>query len=215
MRRRGNLTMLMGLVAVVALGLGMMKYAANWLARGVVLAALVCLLFVTIAAIVRRRGQATWIGTAVFGWGYCLLILTALFVHVFVTDTHGNPLHDWWMDDLARPIADRFHPEPPFPADPFLHTTTVHNPKNPGPTKVVDDKEIPFTPDDLKAQAEYDARRDLYNRWGDSVQNATMIGLTIQGTAFALIGGATGRVLSDRSTTADETPGAEPSTSTG
>jgi hypothetical protein len=202
MRRRASLAMLMGFVAMVAIGLAAMKVATEWLTRGVVLSSFVGLLVVTLGMFVRQCHRAAWIGTSVFGWGYLLLVVTSSFMNV-LSGTHGDSSYIWRIDDLAGVIAERLHPEVPYPSDLFPGVITTFDPATGRWTKVIDNQKIPYTPADLKLQAEHDARFAFYKDRANSAAQAHLIGLAIQGVAFSLVGGVTGHILSDRSAPAE------------
>jgi hypothetical protein len=76
MRRRASLITLMGLVAVVAVGLAAMKFATEWMMKGSMAIGFVALLVGTLGAAVRRSGS--WIGFALFGWTYALVAFVTL-----------------------------------------------------------------------------------------------------------------------------------------
>jgi hypothetical protein len=100
--------MLMGFVAVLALGLAAMKVASEGMMKASMTIGLVILLVGTLGAAVRRSG--VWIGFALFGWTYALV--------AFVTPVNEALEARFPASDLMNNLADRMHPKPAGIGDP-------------------------------------------------------------------------------------------------
>ena len=99
--------MLMGLVAVLAVGLVAMKVATETMMRAAFAFGLLTLLIGTLGAIVRRRGA--WIGFALFGWAYTLVALLTPIQDVIEAELR--------VSEPIEYLIDWLHPEPPGTGD--------------------------------------------------------------------------------------------------
>jgi hypothetical protein len=193
-RWRVGLPSSMALIVVLALGLAMMKAATEWIARSVVLAAFVVLLVATVGAIVRRRDRAAWIGFAAFGWAHLIVALIASSADLIFSNSDEDEPGLWRVDGLAGALASRLHPELPQP---------VRTPQERGHSS--DRAELKFL-------ADFEANTALYEARHRAAEHSRAIGVAFQGLAFALVGAATGRALSDRYTLANASQEASTST---
>ncbi|WP_435009438.1 hypothetical protein P12x_000690 [Tundrisphaera lichenicola] len=215
MTRRLGLTQIMTLIVVVAAGLGAMKAATNWMTGMAILSALVTLLVSTIGAIVSGR-RTSWIGAAVFGWGYlayCTL-MAVLGTAEFTVDRRDRS-NVWQFEGPAIELVLLIHPQFPWPKDPSPSRITNYDPATDLYTKDVGGAMVPFTTEEVRRQVNYKARSKAYEEQLQAGNNSLLIALTIQGMAFGLIGGAVGYALADQSNPLDLSPGTEPTTSPG
>jgi hypothetical protein len=206
MRRRASLAMLMGVVAVLAVGLAAMKVATSESSRAVFGLGFLALLVGTLGALVRSRGRAAWIGFALFGWVYALVLLVPPLRDAIAAELPGEGPLEEVVDLIQPPLA--------MPAEPAFYLPSEANVRKgedgryhytaPGGQNVL------LAPQEAKQWEAYLGRLDAFEARRESARQARRIALTFLGLVFAVLGAATGQALEDRSTNT----GASPATGT-
>ena len=198
--KRFPLSILMGFIGVLAVGLGLMRNG-SWLAGRVTLAVLAVVLLVGLLGALVRRGEGSWVGFALFGWSYALLAF------IFPPEAeYGRRINP--ISDLVDRLVNGLHPGPgPSPAAPTFNPrfqAMIGDPQNlaflregqglgnPGLLSRLTDAEKTT----LKA---YQDQLDSYNGGvvllAERQANARGIGHALFAMIFALIGSVLGRVL--------------------
>ena len=192
MKWRVNLAMLMGLVAVLAVGLAAMKVATDGVVQWILLGSTIALLLGSVAALVRRRG--TWIGFSVFGWGYLAILAAPFLLHVIVPDLDPADLARLRIDGPVADAANRLHSVTPGPVRPFDYTSDRSSGK-PILYRVRPTGMVPLTPAEFKAVVAYTDSYATHEHQLRAASCATWIGLAFQGLAFASLGAVAGQLL--------------------
>ncbi len=189
MKWRVNLAMLMGLVAVLALGLALLKVATDQSARVVFGLGLLSLLIATLGAFIRRQDRAPWIGFSLFGWVYATALLVPPLRETVVIDLPGRQtLYD---------LVNRFQPVLPEPVEP--------SGKSPSNILVREDssgwhyrqggQNLELTTEEWKPWAAYLDRKNAHDAQSDAAEAACRIALTFLGLTFAVLGSGLGLIL--------------------
>jgi hypothetical protein len=202
MRRRASLAMLMGLVAIIAVGLAAMKVATDGASRLVFGSGLLSLLVGTLGALVRRRGRAAWVGFALFGWAYALVLLVPPLRNSIAAELPGEGPLEEVVDLIQPPLALPAEPAFYMPSDAIVRKGEDgrYHYTAPGGQNVL------LAPQETKQWDAYLGRMDAFMARRESAHQARRIGLAFLGLAFAVLGAATGQVLEDRNPVAVASP---------
>lgn len=183
---RFTLSSLIGLIAVLGLGMAAMRSGSDLANRSVFNAMLAALFVGLLGALVGRGGA--WVGFALFGWGFAGL-------------TFGPVLRDEFGPRLltkpwAQMAADRVYNIPPAPDISVLA----------GPIHLINGQ----VPEEHKRKAqEFNravmARGATINPVRERYENSAKIFQSILVLVIALVGAVVGRLLSPRCATAGET----------
>jgi hypothetical protein len=210
MKPRAGLAQLMGLIAVVSLGLAAMKVASFLVATAVVLASVTALLVGMVGARVRQK-RAAWVGFSLFGWGYVVILLIPMLLPLAIPLNDAAAVRQSWAE-INQPIDQcilLLHPDLSEPSQPFEVFFDTN-----GQTKL-NTTRLPLTPDESKLFDSYLHDQALCDERLRARACAKLIALAIQGVAFAFIGAAVGHFLDDRSRTTGNPPEAPTSNSPG
>jgi hypothetical protein len=190
MRRRASLTVLMGLVALIAVGLGMMKVATPDSSRLIYALALIVYLVATVGAIVRKRRSA-WVGFAVFGWAYAVATLPSLLNAELSAELPNF--------DPVGALVEWMYPKRPAPVNPFPFEVAREGDRY--VKFLLGEGLTPFSPapEDAKAIDSYLEKVSVWHNWYEANSSAYRVGRTFLGLTFALGGALTGHLLGDRS----------------
>jgi hypothetical protein len=182
---------ILALIAVLAAGLAAMRDGSDLAARAAFTLMLGALLVGLLGAIV-LRGEAAWVGFALFGWVYAL----ATCVSPIKEEIRPRLLTTWLLDDFT----ERMHNIPPLPASAPLRVPTVQTGNR--ARKMVDGRWVTMTPAEAQMQADYLAK--INHRWSRyhakeaEINNSRQIGHLILSLIFALVGAVLGRILAAR-----------------
>jgi hypothetical protein len=207
MKRRVGLTQLMALIAVLALGLALMKVAPEESDRWAGALFLVTLLVATLALIV-RRDRAGWVGFTLFGWAYALVALIAPLQTLIQDRLPTDEMIDRW-------VIDHVHSLPPAPINPLNYQMLVDasgywkSNSNSGWVR------FQPTPEEAKIIDVYLIQVQQYREHERKIPRSRQIFYTFSGFAFALVGSIAGRVLSDRAILAGGISDLQPSPQVG
>ena len=189
MKWRVNLAMLMGVVAVLALGLALMKVATDQSAKVVFGLGLLILLMATLGAFIRPQDRAPWIGFSLFGWVYATVLLVPPLRETVVI---GLPGHQTLYD-----LINLFQPVLPEPVEP--------SGKSPSNLLIKEDSSgwhyqqggriLELTTEDWKPWAAYLDQKNAHDAQSDAAEAASRIALTFLGLTFATLGSALGLLL--------------------
>ncbi len=189
MKRRASLAMLMGLVAILAVGLASMKVATAQCSRAAFGLGLLALLVGTLGALVRSQGRAQWIGFTLFGWAYVLVLLVPPFREVVAVELPGN--------ELPSDLADFIHPPLAYPVEPPGQPPSTQLEKHDAGRyhywengQIVD-----LGAQERKPWAIYLDRLNAYDARDEAAGQARRIALIFLGLAFAVLGAAFGMIL--------------------
>jgi hypothetical protein len=210
MKRRASLAMLMGLVAILAVGLAAIKVATAEASRAVFGSGLLVLLVGTLGSLVRRQGRASWIGFALFGWAYALVLLVPSLREAVAAELPGvGPLGE---------VVDLIHPPLASPAIPAFYLppgAAVEKSNKGGYQYSIGFTTVYFTPPMVKQWEAYLGLKSAFDARVEIAHQARRIALSFLGLAFAFLGAAAGHALDDRTANSGATSAAGPSTSTG
>jgi hypothetical protein len=116
-RNRSSLAILMGLIGVLATGLGGMRNGSA-MAKKWIWTATLLTMFVGLLGALVRRGEGAWVGFALFGWAYALL--------AFDPGIIPSYYQRLVFADAVEGIVPRLHPIPgPRPMLPSLNPQFV------------------------------------------------------------------------------------------
>ena len=199
MRRRVGLAQLMALIVVLAVGLAAIRVATVGMTRAVVYLGLLALIVATVRVAVRPgTDRPGWIGAVVFGWCYALLLMP-------IPHINGGRSPNMDRDDLTEvwqidgPIVEAalfFHPLLPEPTEPPSPPGTLYDASTNSYTKDIGNgARGPFSPAELKAQADFKVLRQQFSDRIDLAKRAHVIGLMLQGIAFTFVGAIVGTRL--------------------
>jgi hypothetical protein len=200
MKRRVNLAILMGLIAVLALGLAAMTTANPDSYRFIRVSILLIYLVATVGAVVRKN-RGAWVGFAIFGWAYHYAYHSSAVAVEIV-----GPLPDY------RPIehlVDWMYPKQPIPKKPF-DCEVAHDER--GYFKYLDGQLEIFSPTTEEARAidDYLTKFPIWQRGFDARNSAYSIAIMFLGLSFALCGAFAGHALDDRSKHTVTSPDSNP-----
>ena len=118
--RRFSLKILMALIAVIALGLGLMRNGSAIALRLTLVATLIAMLVALLGAFV-RRGEGTWVGFALFGWSSLGLAFMPSIDVVPRLELRLDPAAELvgWLSDKLHPLTDRRPKRPIFDNNQF------------------------------------------------------------------------------------------------
>ncbi|QDV33856.1 hypothetical protein [Tautonia plasticadhaerens] len=206
---RLSISGLMGLVAVVALGLAAMRSGSVLVCSLIMGMVFIALAVGSLGAMVRPSPAAPWRGFALFAW-------------IYIASTFLRPELGWGSEDplpfgvpIAR-AADRLHPAPTRP--PELDDARVRAIRfdrdgqmivPPGPRSAVG----PTTAELEDAKRYQDAKAsytDAVMDRGRRVERATRIGHASLAVAFGMLGAVVGRAMDPRPGPSDRPPIAPP-----
>ena len=181
--------MLMGLVALIAVGLAATKVATEQSSRVVFGLGLLVLLVATLGAIVRRSGRARWVGLALFGWAYALVLLVPPFREAVAAELPGNGSLSDLVDLLRPPLSIPAEPPGKRPSSRLnkVDTSGWHFMEG---GRIVD-----LSSEEWRPWATWLDRRNAYDARVEAAEGARRIALTFLGLAFAALGAAAGLVL--------------------
>jgi hypothetical protein len=189
---RFPLSILMGFIGVLAVGLASMKVASEFAVQLTFLLAFVALAEATLGMLVRRQ-PAPWIGFALFGWSFILAASSEEFRQSLMTKTAFGP--------AATRVIAAFHPGPPRPVEPFAvreNGSSLEKLFYQGYTLI----SVPFSPADHRAWEAYKASMKSFEVRSKDQDRAGWIGGSLLGLTFALLGAIVGHLLDGRSTSA-------------
>ena len=194
--------MLMALVAILAVGLAAMKVATDDASRLVFGSGLLTLLIGTLGALVRSRGRAVWVGFALFGWVYALVLLGSPFREAIAAELPGL--------GLLEEVVTLIQPSLPLPAKPAFHLPSEAIVKRGADGQyhytATGGQNVLLAPQDVKPWEAYLGRIDAFEARRESARRARRNALTFLGLAFALSGALAGQLLDDRTGPAGEAP---------
>jgi hypothetical protein len=199
-RRRASLAMLMGLVAIIAVGLAAMKVATDGVALGVIITSLTTLLIAMVGAQVRRE-RAAWVGFSMFGWAYLLALAIPMLLPHLIQSLEMNDMARLQIDGPVIQCVGWLHPELPEPGPPPYEFRSISN-------RVKTNGSI-LTPEEDELYDNFLGRVASYKGRLHTQSCARWIGLAIQGLAFAGIGALIGHLVDDRYSPAGSSPATE------
>ena len=194
MRRRASLAMLMGLVALLAVGLAAMKAATETMWRATFALGLLALLIGTLGAIVRRRGA--WTGFALFGWTYALIALSPPIRDVIEPILKaGEPIDQFvdWLHPGIPPVASF----PAFGPNVQYDETSKRYLKMSGLGS--GDPLVPLSPAEQRDWDAYLAKCDIFSDRQAAREFGPRIGHVIAALVFGCLGALSGHLLDERS----------------
>jgi hypothetical protein len=208
-RWRFGLAPSMALIAVLALGLGLMKAAPEKSDRWAGALFLVALLVGTLGLLV-RRDRAAWVGFSLFGWTYALVALAPSIQAIIEDKLPTDEMIDRWVIDHIQPV-------PREPTEPLSYPARGGNENVYYKLDERREQWIRFqpTPEEAKAIEEYMAQTEDYNDRRDKFPRSRRIFYAFAGLAFAFVGSIAGRVLSDRALQPSRYPELQPSRQVG
>jgi hypothetical protein len=185
---RFSLKILMAFIAVIAIGLGLMRNGSATASQVAFSVALIALLVGLSEALISRM-EGVWVGFALFGWAY--FVMTC--IPVMETTFSDRLLTKQPLEFLVERLND-IPPEPP--ALPFQQATNASG--NPA-GKWVDGQWVPMSPDEVRAHTDYlkqsNARSYLYGTLMGKIELTRGIGHSLLTLLFALAGAVVGRAL--------------------
>jgi hypothetical protein len=200
MQWRVGLAQFLGIVAILAVGLAVMKVANGVADRVAVMGCCVSLLVGTTGAIIRRRRSA-WVGFALFGWAY-FLVLLAVPLLALLGPPFSSEIPVIWPVFEIEELAAWMHPLPIRPVYPLPFPVTL-DPSGEPFHEIVPDGKAPLTTSERKLWEVFQAQSNAYQGRAEAFFHSIRIALAFQGLAFALCGSLAGRLLDDRSGSAD------------
>jgi hypothetical protein len=193
---------LLGLVVAIALGLAAVVNANEFWAWATLLLTLTVLFGSVIGTILRGWRTGGWLGFAVFGWGYLLLLFVpGLGDHVrSLSDPMAN-----WVFEKANPekVPEVPVPSPsgsPFERSPFESPATSTPPASATPVANSGVVAPPITPLDPA----YNYYYFYLPRHSERSDRARVIGTRLATLTFAVVGAVVGALLSRRRPSAAE-----------
>jgi hypothetical protein len=160
----------LGWVVAFALGFAALVNASEFWSGATLLLMLVALLASVLGTILRGWRGGGWLGFAVFGWVYLLLLITS-WMGVEIAGL-SDPLGAW--------VFEKANPRPIVPASMLPQAPPAANPVT-----------IP-NPDEQEKSYEYNI---AWKGWSDRYQRAELIGRRLAILAFAGLGSIVGLLL--------------------
>ena len=187
---RFSLMGLMGCVGLAAAGLAAMRDGSALAARGVYSSTLVILL-VGLLGVMVRRGEAAWVGFALFGWSSAFIT----FIPALREEVRPQLISTPVIEAMAR----RLHESPPEPPLPFTYVPLIGRDPH---CKLVDGKLVPLTRAEfalvLVWKERMRERASLVSGMEPQVRNAQEIGHFFLSLASSIIGAVLGKALAPR-----------------
>jgi hypothetical protein len=210
--KRFTIVNMMMLIGVVALGMAAMR-SASWWTEAAVWTVLLAALFVGLLGAIVRRGDAAWVGFALFGWGYAALAFLPALRDEFQVRLPMNVLLDKVTDHLlALPPDPGFEPAVEiagnFPMRPVGVVQPPGMPAGSVTSSLTGGMEfggkLLLSESDEKRHQEFMAkvntRISRLNALAFEIESARRIGHSILALTFGLIGAILGQFLASRQT---------------